>query len=300
MTNNAHERESRQSKSKPLLQRLRNIDREKSIALKIFLLFALVAVITLLAPSQNQLTFNYDVGTIWTHEDVIAPFSFPIYKNDAEYQKEIKQSAANVHSVYDRVEVENSRADSAVAVINQIQNAIRLHMRTVRDESKKTFAKDSEAPHALLQTLPFKFSDSGWHQLLSAANRNPSIINKLGDLTPAMRGIIVNAYQPGIIERPRDQIGSSIIVVREKNSETSIFTDQILTSQDVFNQLDQAASTIFKGDTASANMVSSAVAAQVIPNLTYDEAQTQREVNAAVRSRAAHSRFRERKRTNHQ
>ncbi|MGO9482445.1 MAG: HD family phosphohydrolase [Candidatus Kryptoniota bacterium] len=259
-----------------------NIDRKKNILIKIFLFLALVTVISLLAPSQNQLTFNYDVGTIWTHEDLIAPFSFPIYKNDVDYQKEIKQAAANVHPVYDRVEIGNSRADSAVAIISQIQNAIKLHIKSVRDENKRTFARDSDALHSLLQALPYKFSDSDWHQMLAAVNRNPSILNRLSGLVPSMREIIASDYQPGIIDRPRGLVGSSIIVVREKNSETSVFTDQVLTPQDVFNQLDQAASTIFKGDTASEAIISSAVAAQVNPNLTYDGAETQREINAAV------------------
>ena len=269
-------------KFKSLLRRVINVDMEKSLAAKIFLFLVVVVVITILAPSQNQLTFNYDVGTIWTHEDVIAPFSFPIYKDKAEYEKEVKQAAANVHPVYDRVEVGGSRADSAVAVLGKIQDAIKLHAKTMRYENKKTFGRDSVALHALLQTIPYKFSDSDWHRLLSAANRNFSIVYKLNGLVPAMKEIIGSAYEPGIIDKLRGQIGSSIIVVREKNSETSVFADQVLTLQDVFNQFDQAASTIFKGDTASASIISSAVASQVIPDLIYDSTQTQREIDAAI------------------
>jgi hypothetical protein len=93
------------SRLKNLLRRLRETDFEKSIIAKVALFFGLVLVITLLAPSQNQLTVHYEVGTIWTHEDVIAPFSFPIYKDEAEYQREVKQAVSNVKPVFDKIEI---------------------------------------------------------------------------------------------------------------------------------------------------------------------------------------------------
>ncbi len=261
---------------------LMKIDWERSIATKVFIFLSLVVVLTLLAPSQNQLTFNYDVGTIWTHEDVISPFSFPIYKNEAEYQKEVKQAAAGVHPVYDRTEVPDSRADSAVAIVGQIQNATALYVRTLRDKNKKAFTKDSTALHALLQNLPYNLSDSDWHVLLTDAGKNLSMVRKMASLAVPMKQVIANAYQTGIIDRQRDQIGSSLIAVREKNSETSIYADQIMTLGDVFGQLDQAANTVFKEDTAVSSIISSAVVSQVISNLKYDGAQTQSEINAAV------------------
>lgn len=271
-----------QAKSRSLLQKLKNIDRERSITIKIMLLLGLVIIIALLAPSQNELTIHYDVGTIWTHEDVIAPFSFPIYKDDAEYQKEVREAVVNVKPVFDRIQIESHRSDSLAPFISAIQNALKLQIRTEHERSRKAFAKDSIDLHNLLQGLPYRFSTSDWRQLLVSSYRNPAIIGRLSSLIPTMGLIIMNAYQAGIIDRPRDQVASAVIVVRERNSETPVSLDQVLSLQDVSNQIEEATIGLLKTGTTVSQIISSAVAAQVMPNLSYDPAQTQREVNAAT------------------
>ena len=269
-------------KSKDIFQRLKNVDFEKSAAIKALLLIALVLIITFLAPSSNQLKIHYDVGTIWTHEDVIAPFSFPIYKDDAEYQKEVKQAAANVKPVFDRIELEKYRLDSVASFIVGVQNALELQVKIDRERNKRLFARDSAALHNLLQNLPYRFSNSEWHQLLTSIYRNPMILRRLGGLVPIMTSIITHAYDEGIIDRPRDQVSSDVIVIRQNNSETPVPLQQVLTLRDVSHQIDQAAVTFLKGDTTTSQIISSAISAQILPNLSYNQAQTQREINAAI------------------
>lgn len=271
-----------QMKSKDIFQRLKNVDFEKSAAIKALLLIALVLIITFLAPSSNQLKIHYDVGTIWTHEDVIAPFSFPIYKDDAEYQKEVKQAAANVKPVFDRIELEKYRLDSVASFIVGVQNALELQVKIDRERNKRLFARDSAALHNLLQNLPYRFSNSEWHQLLTSIYRNPMILRRLGGLVPIMTSIITHAYDEGIIDRPRNQVSSDVIVIRQNNSETPVPLQQVLTLRDVSRQIDQAAVTFLKGDTTTSQIISSAISAQILPNLSYNQAQTQREINAAI------------------
>ena len=271
-----------QMKSKDIFQRLKNVDFEKSAAIKALLLIALVLIITFLAPSSNQLKIHYDVGTIWTHEDVIAPFSFPIYKNDAEYQKEVKQAAANVKPVFDRIELEKYRLDSVASFIVGVQNALELQVRIDRERNKRLFARDSAALHNLLQNLPYRFSNSEWHQLLTSIYRNPMILRRLGGLVPIMTSIITHAYDEGIIDRPRNQVSSDVIVIRQNNSETPVPLQQVLTLRDVSRQIDQAAINFMKGDTTTSQIIASAISAQILPNLSFNRAQTQREINAAI------------------
>ncbi len=271
-----------QARSRRFLQRMKNVDRERSMTIKVLLLLGLVIVIALLAPSQNQMTIHYDVGTIWTHEDVIAPFSFPIYKDEAEYQKEVKEAVANVKPVFDRIQIDSHRYDSLASFITSIQGALRLQMRTEHEKNKKTFAKDSADLHDLLQSLPYRFSASDWHRLLVGIYRNPAIIGRLSALIPTMGLIITNAYQAGVIDRPRVNVLSAVIVVREKNSETPVTLDQVLSLRDVSGQIEQATMSLLNADTSVSQIISTAIAAQVMPNLSYDPVQTQREVNAAI------------------
>ncbi len=264
------------------LRKLRGIDFEKSITVKVFLLLGLVLAVTILAPSQDQLMIHYEVGTIWTHEDVIAPFSFPIYKDPAEYKKEVKQAVDNVKPVFDRVEIERYRLDSAAAFISQVQTALELQLKMERERNRRSFAKDSTELSNILGNLPYRFSNSDWRQLLVNIYRNPTLLRQVGSLSSTVTSILASDYQTGIIDRPRDQVGSSVIVVRHKNSETPVPLEQVLTPQDVANQLRLASLSILKGDTATAAIVSRAIASQVLPNLSFNRAQTQREITAAV------------------
>ena len=52
----------------------------------IFFLF--VFVVALMFPSGESIESDYHVGTIWTDKDLIAPFLFPIYKEERDYQRE--------------------------------------------------------------------------------------------------------------------------------------------------------------------------------------------------------------------
>ena len=263
-------------------RKLRGIDFEKSMTTKVLLLLGLVLTITLLAPSQNQLKIHYDVGTIWTHEDVIAPFSFPIYKDPTEYKREVSQAVENVKPVFDRVEIERYRLDSAAAFISQVRTALELQLRMDRERNKQIFERDSLSLSNIMQNLPYRFSTSEWHQLLVNIYRNPIVLRRIGSLSSTITTILASDYQTGVIDRPRDQVGTSVIVERRGNSETPVPLEQVLTIRDVARQLDAASISMLKGDTASAQILSSAIASQVLPNLTYNRSQTQREINAAV------------------
>lgn len=270
------------AKLRYFLRRLKAVDFEKSIAIKVILLVGLVFVATLIAPSQNQLTIHYEVGTIWTHEDVIAPFSFPIYKAPAEYKKEVEKAKEKVKPVFDRVQIERYRLDSTATFISQIHTALELQLKMERERNKVIFSRDSAALSNILQGLSYNFSNSDWQQLLVTVYRNPTILRRISSLSPTVTSILASDYQTGIIDRPRDQVGSSVIVVRQRNSETPVPLEQVLTAHDVANQLDLASLSILKGDTAIARILSGAIASQVLPNLSYNQAQTQKEINAAV------------------
>lgn len=60
-------------------------------------------IIILLLPSYKDIDTEFEVGTIWVSDDLIAPFSFPIYRADQEYELEIEEVKKNVSPVFERV-----------------------------------------------------------------------------------------------------------------------------------------------------------------------------------------------------
>ena len=51
-------------------------------------------------PRGESIESEVAVGSIWTHDDLIAPFSFPIIKDAAVYKEEVRQAEAGVFPVY--------------------------------------------------------------------------------------------------------------------------------------------------------------------------------------------------------
>lgn len=72
----------------------------KSFRIKILLGLLTVLVISFMFPRGESIESEVAVGSIWTHDDLIAPFSFPIIKDATVYKEEVRQAEAGVYPVY--------------------------------------------------------------------------------------------------------------------------------------------------------------------------------------------------------
>lgn len=77
----------------------------KGIKRKTLIFLATTIIIVLMFPKGESLDFQVSEGTIWTNEDLIAPFSFPILKDPLVYANEVKQAEESVYPVFVRREI---------------------------------------------------------------------------------------------------------------------------------------------------------------------------------------------------
>ncbi|MBL8017718.1 MAG: hydrolase, partial [Ignavibacteria bacterium] len=68
---------------------------------KFFIALITVVLITAMFPKYETIETDYVVGMVWSKEDLIASFSFPIYKSEAVYQKEVEAAREQVFPVFD-------------------------------------------------------------------------------------------------------------------------------------------------------------------------------------------------------
>ena len=66
----------------------RDFNLNSNVYFKILIGFITIIIISLFLPSYKSIDSNFEIGTIWSNEDLIAPFSFPIYKDESEYELE--------------------------------------------------------------------------------------------------------------------------------------------------------------------------------------------------------------------
>lgn len=77
----------------------------KGIKRKTLIFLVTTVIIVLMFPKGESLDFQVSEGTIWTSEDLIAPFSFPILKDPLIYANEVKQAEESVYPVFVRREI---------------------------------------------------------------------------------------------------------------------------------------------------------------------------------------------------
>lgn len=71
-----------------------------SLRFKILIGIVTVLLIVLMFPKGESIESEVSEGSIWIHDDLIAPFSFPVFKDAAVYRAELKEAEQNVYPVF--------------------------------------------------------------------------------------------------------------------------------------------------------------------------------------------------------
>jgi hypothetical protein len=77
----------------------------ENLLIKTFIGLVTLVIISLLLPNYKNIDTDIEIGTVWSSEDLIAPFSFPIYRDDNEYEKEKKDVIKNIPPVFVESEI---------------------------------------------------------------------------------------------------------------------------------------------------------------------------------------------------
>ena len=95
--------------------------KRKGIFIKVIMGIITIIVITLLFPKGESLEYEISEGTIWLHDDLIAPFSFPIKKSEEIYKAEIREAEEKVYPIFlNLTEVPGKAVDSIKSYSNYL------------------------------------------------------------------------------------------------------------------------------------------------------------------------------------
>jgi membrane-associated HD superfamily phosphohydrolase len=70
--------------------------------IRIGLFVAFLVSVAALFPRSKISSLNFEVGTTWYHQDLVAPFAFAIQKNKADYEREQEKARQSVLPVFRR------------------------------------------------------------------------------------------------------------------------------------------------------------------------------------------------------
>jgi cyclic-di-AMP phosphodiesterase PgpH len=117
------------SKIKPSKE---EINLNENLLLKVLIGLVTVISISLLLPNYKSIDTDIEIGTVWSSEDLIAPFSFPIYRDEYEYEKEKREVVKNVPPVF--VELEKN--------IQELKDSINLYFVVLEELFSKAVSID--------------------------------------------------------------------------------------------------------------------------------------------------------------
>ena len=86
----------------------KNIVPHEGIKRKFLIALLTVILIVLMFPKGESIESEVTEGAIWTNDDLIAPFSFPIIKDKAVYQAEVKNAERSVFPVMKSVSIKST------------------------------------------------------------------------------------------------------------------------------------------------------------------------------------------------
>ncbi len=175
---------------------------------KVRLIIGLITVIliVLMFPKGESIESEVSIGSIWIHDDLIAPFSFPILKDQQTYNSELKAAAESVYPVCLK---DNEKA----AVIKDSLKNYDAYLIKVIDND---LSNDS-----LANVNPTFLSTSAFNTFKSLRQQERNMLGKkelrLRNLFSVAYDLINRVYRDGIISIDEESARRDSVAIRTGN-----------------------------------------------------------------------------------
>ncbi|MDD5362895.1 MAG: HDIG domain-containing protein [Ignavibacteria bacterium] len=223
---------TKQNSFSAFFENIRVSQPEKNINIKILIAVATIVILSLLLPSYKNIDTNIEVGTIWSSEDLIAPFTFPIYKDEADLETEIKEVQNNIVPVFLEVFSYNGRQkDTIDTYFKKLENL--LSQLAKQDKS----AKKLEVYRNLKDELKIGLTEEQWSYLTKfyKGEIKDESGYKYGDYSRLIIKELNEAGKIPIINYDKSKIISKKIAIKKADDKM-----QRIENVDRYNTLDES------------------------------------------------------------
>ncbi|HAY32596.1 MAG TPA: HDIG domain-containing protein [Ignavibacteria bacterium] len=261
--------------------KIKKINYKKSNFVKLCVLIITVTLLFIMIPSYKNIESKYEVGAIWSSEDLIAPFSFPVYKDESEYEQEKKDVIRNIAMVFDKTDNNYKLKDSLEDLKYQFQNIFRKADELVNNKDGYI---NSEKLDALKQNVKIDFTFPEWEKLYSLhSNQNTDNNLSFNEFYNYLSKEIQNNADKDIINIDKNKITSKKITVQLKDEKLQELTDldKIIDKNELLNDFENK----FRSKFGDSLLVSSAVkiTGKLTPeNLLYNNVLTEKETQSRI------------------
>ncbi|MCC8174513.1 MAG: HDIG domain-containing protein, partial [Odoribacter sp.] len=102
------------------------------------MMLVIAAMIVMLLPKSGSFQYEYQLGSEWRYDDLIAPFDFPIYKSEADLEKDKEKILEN------QVPIFNFNKNTAASQLNKFNSATERIRTSENDAVINTLQRELE------------------------------------------------------------------------------------------------------------------------------------------------------------
>ena len=255
---------------------LRKFKFSRSVAAKAAILLGVGLLIAVLFPVGTSIELDYKVGGVWAQRDLIAPFSFPVHRDDREYTRDVEEAKRGVFPVFER----DTRAEA-----KQLETLRRFfhRLKEIIDLRRKLEGVSKSSGDSLLvarvSELEIPFSTRDWLLLdgFSAQERLQSMKDRL-------IGIGLRCWDLGVLDRPKSSLSNTEIAVRTGTEETIVRPSVLYDSDEMGRVIETDLRETHGNQDNVVGLFYRIAVTHLGPNLLYNRTATETALNAAIES----------------
>jgi hypothetical protein len=251
-----------------------------ALAAKIVLAVGLLVALALMFPRGESLELDFKVGGIWAQKDLIAPFSFPVFRDEREYQRDVSEAKEKVLQVFERdtfvVARQLRRLDEFFRRVSEAIKVDRQYKKALRRDDPAA-AQDSMLFAQLAASLDIPFAPREW-ALLDVLYGNGGL-SRMHVLT---KTTLQELHAVGVLDRSKGTIIPSELAQRRGNIEEILPTSRFYDHADVVAQMETRLLQFYGGDNDTVSLAYKIAVMHVAPNVKFSEEATTQSIATAV------------------
>ena len=276
------------------LKFLEKIDLKDSRSVRILVVVVLILMIAWMFPRGESIEFEYRIGMIWVQKDLIAPFSFPIYKDDREYERQREEAAREVYPVfYRRDERLRGQLDSLRLFFSRLRAAADFRVEYQRKldaqargdrRYEQELEGDSLTLAGLEKTLQVTFTSEEWSVislLRSAERRRSRDAVKLRTIEDDIHRSLSQLLRIGVIDTQKSQLEPRTVALRRGSEEQLTSANRFFDRDEVLTFLNQSLASRYGGENATFKVAYQTAAAFARPTVLFSQEETEKLVKLA-------------------
>jgi putative nucleotidyltransferase with HDIG domain len=252
----------------------------RGILFKVAIAVVLTLVLAGLYPRGESIELDYRVGAVWAQKDLIAPFSFPIFREERDYARDVDAAKLNVYDVFERdtlAETQQLRSlNTFFGRLREASAAFTAYRRSAK-RHRLSAAADSLRFARSAAELEIPFSEREWEIVASLEAQG-----ELGRMEEAIGAHLKEILRTGILDRPRSDIRLDHIALRKGTEEEILPANRLYVRSDIVAMLEKVLQTTFSPRNDEVRIAYKIGITTIEPNVRYKAAATDLALAAAV------------------